>query len=358
MTDPGATPGATPKRLLYIDDDSGLCRLVQRGLGRRGWEVACALDGASGERAAAEARFDVIAVDHFMPGQDGLTTLAGLCALPTSAPVVYVTGADESQIAVAALKAGAVDYVVKSASDDFLDLLASALDQAIATVRLQAERDTATSALLAANARLEEVVAHQTTLLREVNHRVANSLQLVSAMVHMQSNALSEGEAKNALRDTQARLSAVMQVHRRLYTSENVQSVDAGEYLRGLVAELEQSLSSEGARRPIIVDAASLSLDTDRVVSLGVLVAELITNAHKYAYGAHESGEIRVTLAGEGEGALLVVEDDGVGFDLNAKPQGSGLGRKVIDAMARSLRSKLEYDTGRKGARATLRFDA
>lgn len=358
MITAGAPSGAAPTRLLYIDDDPGLCRLVERGLTRRGWQVATAQDGRSGERLAATERFDVIAVDHYMPGQDGVTTLTNLCALPDPAPVVYVTGADESRIAVAALKAGAADYVVKSASDDFLDLLSSALDQAIATVRLQAERDAAASALLFANAQLEEVVTRQAALLREVNHRVANSLQLVSALVAMQANAVSDPSAKAALSDTQARLSAVMQVHKRLYTSDDVQSVDVGEYLRGLVAELENSLSAAGARRPIVLTAPPLQLDTDRAVSLGVMVAELVTNAHKYAYGPEESGEIRVSLThGDGE-HLLVVEDDGAGIDLSAQPKGSGLGHKVIDAMARSLRSRVEYDPDHKGARALLRFAA
>lgn len=358
MTEAGAPVGAPSPRLLYIDDDAGLCRLVQRGLGRRGWDVTCALGGAEGERAAAADRFDVIAVDHYMPSQDGLTTLEGLCALPLPPPVVYVTGADESRIAVAALKAGAVDYVVKSASDDFLDLLVSALDQAMATVRLQAERDAATGALVEANARLEAVVTRQAALLREVNHRVANSLQLVSALVHMQANAVSELSAKNALNDTQARLTAVMQVHKRLYTSDNVQSVDMQEYLSGLLAELEQSLPVAGARRPILLTARPFELDTDRAVSLGVMVAELVTNAHKYAYEPDQNGEIRVSLSLAQGDALLVVEDDGAGFDPAAKPKGSGLGHKVIDAMARSLRAKLDYDAGHKGARAVLRFTA
>ena len=358
MTGADAPVGASLPRLLYIDDDAGLCRLVERGLGRRGWSVVSAQDGAIGERIAGESRFDVVAVDHFMPGQDGLTTLEGLCRLPTPPPVVYVTGADETRIAVAALKAGAADYVVKSASDDFLDLLVSALDQAMATVRLQAERDAATTALLEANTHLEAVVARQATLLREVNHRVANSLQLVSALVHMQAGTLTDPAARAALNDTQARLSAVMQVHKRLYTSDDVQSVDMGEYLKGLVAELELSFSAEGAQRPIRVDAPAFELDTDRAVSLGVMVAELITNAHKYAYGPEEDGEIRVSLHAQGGDALLVVEDDGGGFDLAAKPKGSGLGHKVIDAMARSLHAKLEYDPSHKGARALLRFDA
>ena len=235
-------------RLLYIDDDEGLCRLVQRGLQRRGFVVDYATSGPQGEARAAAETFDIVAIDHYMPGQDGLVTMAGIIAAASPPPIVYVTGSDESRIAVAALKEGAADYVVKSASDDFLDLLASALEQALAQVKLQRERDIATEALHAANERLKAIVERQEILLREVNHRVANSLQLVSSLVHMQVNAVSDEAAKQALRDTQARIGAIMQIHKRLYTSEDVHVVDMRDYLEGLVDDLRKTLSDSGCR--------------------------------------------------------------------------------------------------------------
>ena len=95
--------------VLYIDDDEGLRRITARALGRRGYEVVTADSGAAGVALATESRFDVIAVDHYMPGQDGLETLALLIELPYRPPIVYVTGSEESRIAVAAMKAGATD---------------------------------------------------------------------------------------------------------------------------------------------------------------------------------------------------------------------------------------------------------
>ncbi|CAN5304778.1 acid-responsive two-component system sensor/response regulator FsrR [soil metagenome] len=346
-----------PARLLYIDDDPGLRRLIERTLPRHGFVVQTAEDGIIGADLAALGGFDVIAIDHFMPVQDGLTTLAAILLQPAPPPVVYVTAADESRIAVAALKAGAADYVVKTASSDFADLLASALRGAVSQRRLREERDAAATALVEANARLEAVVERQTTLLAEMNHRVANSLQLVSTLVHMQATQVEDQAARAALRDTQARIAAIMQIHRRLYTSDDVHSVDATEYLRGLLKELELSLSIDGARRPILFDAGELQLDTDRAVSLGVVVTELVTNAHKYAYAPDQPGEIRVSMHPDDAHAVrLVVEDDGAGFSAGQAPKGTGLGRRVISAMARSLNADLTYDAAHQGARAVLRF--
>lgn len=335
-------------KVLYIDDDAGLRRLAQRGLTRRGYAVTLAENGAEGVTLAAQRGFDLIAVDHYMPGMDGLETLTRLRALPTPPPVVYVTGSEEGQIAVAALKAGAADYVVKTAGEDFFDLLASAFDQVVARTALSQAKERAEDELRASNARLE-------TLLREVNHRVANSLQLVSALVSLQSNTLSDEGARAALQDTQRRIAAIAQVHRRLYTSDNVESVDMRDYLGALVDELAETWSTASAPRHVRLVAEPIRLPTDRAVSLGVIVNELVSNACKYAYPGTAAGEIRVALRRADDGFELVVEDDGVGIDPGAAARGTGLGSRVISAMAKSLHSAIVYDPAHKGVRAILR---
>ena len=354
MTDD--TGGAARPSLLYIDDDEALCHLVQRGLSRRGFEVVTAGRGRDGVAAAAGRSFDVIAVDHYMPEMDGLETLAQLSAGNDPPPIIYVTGSDEVRIAIGALKAGASDYVVKSGAEDFLDLLGSALDQALDRVRLRRGKESAEQALRDANEQLESIVARQAALLREVNHRVANSLQLVSSLVQMQTMAVADGAARDALLDTQARIAAIMQVHRRLYTSDDVETVDMQEYLKSLVGELEQSLGSGRTHPPVRLTADPVLLKTDKAVSVGVMVTELVTNACKYAYAGGEPGEVRVTLRLEGGKLRLMVEDDGQGMVAGAPAQGTGLGQRVVSAMAKSLASKLEIDPRHKGVRATLAF--
>ena len=339
----------TGSRVLYIDDDAGLRALAARSLARRGHVVTLAECGEDGVALAAAETFDLIAVDHYMPGMDGLETLAQLRALPAPPPVVYVTGSEEGRIAIAALKAGAADYVVKTVGGDFFDLLAAAFDQVLARATLERQKSVAEDELRASNARLA-------ALLSEVNHRVANSLQLVSAMVRLQSNALDDPAARNALEDTQRRIAAIAQVHRRLYTSNDVEHVDMQEYLGALVDELGQTWSSPTARRTLRLMAEPIRMTTDRAVSLGVIVTELVTNACKYAYAPAVSGEVRVALRREGDDRfVLAVEDDGVGMIADAPARGTGLGTKLIRAMAQSLQTNVEYDPAYLGVRATLR---
>ena len=108
-----------PPTLLYVEDDAGLARLVQRGLSRLGYTVEHAADGEAGLARLAQGGIDVIALDQHMPGLDGLETLERIMTMPGAPPVVFVTASQDSQIAITALKAGAADYLVKDAQGDF-----------------------------------------------------------------------------------------------------------------------------------------------------------------------------------------------------------------------------------------------
>ena len=123
-------------RLLYIDDDPALARLVEKDLSRHGYDVDWAADGDAGLQKLAENCYDICALDHYMPGREGLDVLPEIMALTAPPPVVYVTGAQDGRIAVSALRAGATDYVIKDVSADFTALLRSALDDALLRARL------------------------------------------------------------------------------------------------------------------------------------------------------------------------------------------------------------------------------
>src|ERR1700676_3292214 len=130
-------------RILYIDDDPGLCRLVPKDLERQGYVVEIAIDGASGLVRLAQGGIDLVALDHYMPNQDGLETLASIRDLAEPPPVIYVTAAQEGRVAVAALKAGAADYVAKDVQGEFLALLQRAIDAALDAAMLRRAKETA-----------------------------------------------------------------------------------------------------------------------------------------------------------------------------------------------------------------------
>lgn len=340
-------------RILYIDDDPGLGRLMQKALAPLGYDVQHALSGTEGMRLLAQEAFVVVALDHTLSDESGLDILPRIVAQPDAPPVIYVTGSEDVRVAVAALKAGAVDYVWKDVQGQYRELLGQSIAAALAQRRLQREKEEAERAVRAARDLAE-------TLLDEVNHRVANSLSLVASLARLQAHAEPDERARAALQEIQARIAAIAGIHRRLYTSEDVRVVELGAYVGSLADELVEALGSDAQPHVITIEADDdLNVPTDAAVSLGVILTELVTNAFKYAYPLGYRGEIRVSLRRTSARRLrLVVADDGVGWSGSGAPKGTGLGSTIINAMASRLGTSVTYEAAERGTRATLAFDA
>ena len=193
-------------------------------------------------------------------------------------------------------------------------------------------------------------------LLAEVNHRVANSLMMVASLVRLQSNALQNQDAKDALAETEARIHAISDVHKRLYSSGDVRLVALDEYLSDLLKNLQSSMQNEGHGASLDYHLEPLKLPTDSSINLGVVVTEWVTNAFKYAY-PQRRGEVRVNLKrlADGRGELLV-EDDGVGRINSGAIKGTGLGTRLVKAMAGNLGGEIDYFARQPGTLARLTF--
>lgn len=338
--------------ILYIDDDPGLARLVQKALERRGYTIDLAATGEAGLERIRQGGIDVVGLDHYLPSGTGLDVLAQMADLTDKPAVVYVTGTVETAVAIAALKAGAADYVLKTVDADFLELLTSAITNAVDLISLNRAKAQAELEMREARERAE-------VLLGEVNHRVANSLAMVAALVGLQSNAVASEEAKQALAETQARIQAIAGVHRHLYTTDDVRSVQLGDYLRSLGAELETTMQATGSSAHILVKADDVFIPTEKAASVGVIVTELVTNAIKYAYGDTSGGNVRILMSRKPDQQIdLAVEDDGIGWDGSGKVQGTGLGSRIVKAMAGSLGATVAYRAEGGGTRVSLQFSA
>src|SRR5882724_1853704 len=340
--------------LLYIDDDEALARLVERGLTRLGFNVVHAASGAHRLDRLQQGGIDVIALDQYMPGLDGLETLERIMAIPDAPPVVFVTASQDSNIAVTALKAGAADYLVKDTLGDFIPLLQVALDGALRLAEIRKARDDAEAEVHASRDRYAALAAEREVLLREVNHRVGNSLQIISSLLHLQANSSTQDDVKAALTNAMGRVAAVAQVHRRLYTSHDLKSVLLNQYLEALLEDLRRSAEGNKMSR-LTLKAEPIEIDPDRAVAIRIIVNELVMNAVKYAY-PDGAGPIHVELKAIGDDLLLSITDDGVGLNVKADPRSTGMGQRIVSAMASKLEASVERDPAHSGTRIVLQF--
>jgi two-component sensor histidine kinase len=340
--------------LLYIDDDDALARLVDRGLTRLGFKVVHAADGEQGLALLQRGGIDVVALDQYMPGLDGLETLERIMAIPGAPPVVFVTASQDSSIAVTALKAGAADYLVKDVRGDFIPLLHVAVDGALRQAQLQKARDEAEAEVHASRDRYAALAAEREVLLREVNHRVGNSLQIIASLLHLQASSAAQDDVKAALTNAMGRVAAVAQVHRRLYTSHDLKSVLLNQYLDALLEDLRRSAEGNRMSR-LTLKAETIEIDPDRAVAIGIIVNELVMNAVKYAY-PDGAGPIHVELAAQGDNVVLAIADDGVGLNVKVDPRSTGMGQRIVSAMATKLDASVERDPVHTGTRIVLRF--
>jgi two-component sensor histidine kinase len=241
-------------------------------------------------------------------------------------------------------------FVVAGAINEFLRTtreIAGARDE-VRAINETLERRVAerTSALKAALDRSE-------MLLAEVNHRVANSLAMVGALVRLQGRSSKEPAVREALSETQARIAAVAAVHKRLYESGDVGLVALDEYLSGLLEGLATTMRAEGHGGALTWDLEKAKLNIDASINIGVVVTELVTNAYKYAY-PQGSGDIRVSMRHVPSARIdILVEDDGVGRG-SGRPHGTGLGSRIVASMAANLGTEVQYLDRQPGTAARL----
>ncbi len=339
-------------RVLYIDDDVPLAHLVKRNLGRSSHDVVHVHDPNEAVERLQSETFDVVVLDHYLANMTGLDILRRFRELGIVTPVVYVTGSSEAQIAVEALKSGASDYVIKNASEDFLSLLADAVVNTVANARLRKAKELADEETRRAKERAE-------ALLAEMNHRVANSLALVTSLLRLQAASAQHEETRQVLQETQSRISAIAGMHRSLYSNDKISSVDMKPYISALASDLASTVSGPESRLQISCDLDDIELAADKAVSVGMIVTELATNALKYAYPEGEPGEIRVVFKRvDGMNARLAVEDDGAGLSSSseAKPGNhkTGLGTRIVRSMADSIGNGITYAPTQRGTVAEV----
>jgi two-component sensor histidine kinase len=221
---------------------------------------------------------------------------------------------------------------------------------------------TMVAELLAARAREEALLREKNDLLRqqdtlalEFEHRVMNSLQMLSSLLTLQCRTATTPEAAAQLMIAAHRVSAVGRVHGRLHLLDHQDSVEFSLYLQDLCNDLATLLFPDPAGRAIIVQSTRFEIPTALGIPLGLIVSELITNATKYTTG---NITVRIVTTTPHSHSLSVL-DDGPGLPAGFNPEKSkGLGMKIILLLVEQIGGELHVLPGGYGcgARFTVTF--
>lgn len=183
-------------------------------------------------------------------------------------------------------------------------------------------------------------------LLKEIHHRVKNNLQIISSLLNLQANRVTDSRTLQALSDSQARVRSMALIHERLYQSQSLAKIDFGEYVKSLATDLFRSYRHNITGTQLEIQVDEVILDLDQAVSCGLILNELMTNALKYAFPNGREGTIRVELRVKPERVLsLQVADDGIGVpsDFDTLHTNS-LGLQLVNNLVSQLNGTIDIE--------------
>lgn len=244
-----------------------------------------------------------------------------------------------------------LDYRPRQLGDTQKALLQVMAGQVMKTLELRRLIEAERAGRLAAELLVEE----NKVLAREGDHRVMNSLQLVQSVLSLQMRSADSADTRSHLESARNRVLAIASVHKELHLGGSLEDIEAGAFLRRICDSLK--LNAPARIDAIHVTTDVLMMRSDLASTMGLIVAELVTNSFKYAYPEHASGAVEVAFRRTAQGWTLSVSDTGVGLPPDFDPARSrGVGMRVVSALVRRLDAMLSFISAPPATRFTVAF--
>ena len=202
----------------------------------------------------------------------------------------------------------------------------------------------------------DDLLREKAVLLQEVQHRVANSLQIIASVLMQSARKVQSEEARGHLRDAHHRVMSIAAVQRHLAASA-LGDVALRPYFLQLCESLAASMIHDPDRLSIAVNVDDSVVDANASVSLGLIITELVINALKHAFVEPKHGKIVVDYRLDGRKWTLSVKDDGVGMPTGEHKAKPGLGTGIVEALAKQLRGRIRVADASPGTAFTLVHD-
>lgn len=203
---------------------------------------------------------------------------------------------------------------------------------------------------------LERLVAEKDTLLRELQHRVKNNLQMITALIRLEARNMPDDSTGSRFDRLAGRIEALALLYRSLSDDIDAETIDLGVYLSEIASAVMRAHAPEGIRLDLKVDTWPVSVNV--AMPTGLVVNELLTNALKHAFPGREGGTITLHSLVEADGCRVVVADDGVGLAAEGTwPKPGKLGAMIVQSLRQNAKARLEVrsEPG-EGMRVTIFF--
>lgn len=211
--------------------------------------------------------------------------------------------------------------------------------------------------ILEQNKTIDKALHEKEILLKEVHHRVKNSLQIVSSLLNLQESQLTDEIAIDALRNSKIRIQTIALMHQSLYQSDaDLGRVNSSSYLQNILSLQLQALSIKSKQIKTHTDFEDLELSIDQAVPLGLIASELINNALKHAFKETRDPHLSLITKMVDKELLLEISDNGRGFESNDFRNHFSLGLEIVEALNNQLHGKMECHSTPKGTSFTFLF--
>ena len=331
--------------VLQVEDSPSDAAMVVRLLEKAGYDVHAARVETEAEmrEALSNLAWDVIIADYHLPQFDAPSALRVLQESGQEIPFLVVSGVMGEEVAVAMMKAGAHDYLVK----DALARLGPAVEREIREARVRWERRQAEE-------ELRRTLALKDALLKEVHHRVKNNLQMVCSLMRLQLQSIGDDHLRDLFARAEKRILCLADVHNQLCHKDHGGRIDLAEHVRTVAAAAVDG----GAAVSLELVTSPLLVSMDTALPCGLIVNELVTNAVRHAFPSGRPGTVRVSLCLSDCDAMLGVRDDGVGFDrARLQEPRKSLGLRLVDLLVKQLHGTASFESG-PGSCWEMRFPA
>jgi two-component sensor histidine kinase len=206
-----------------------------------------------------------------------------------------------------------------------------------------------------AEARLkDDLIRDKAILLREVQHRVANSLQIIASVLMQSARRVQSEEARGHLHNAHHRVMSIAALQKQLSTSMGG-TIELRAYFTQLSQSLGASMIADPARLSMQVTVDDSAVEADVSVSLGLIVTELVINALKHAFPDDRTGMIVIDFRSSGKDWTLSIADNGIGMSLGSKAPKAGLGTGIVEALVKNLDGEIEVSDAGPGTVVTIR---